>query len=198
MHQAYSAATITGIKNVALASMDALQNYFFWTWKIGNSTQLGTSSCPMWHYKLGMQQGWIPRGKFMVLFQIITPPISFRIVDPREATGFCTSLLQSSQPFDGIYPSTATGGVSYISIYSLYGFLYTIVQAGAGTLDPVLSASHTFPPETIYPSFSGASLPTYTPTGPLKTLPAPTFTSAPTASVGSGWNNPGDNLPAYV
>jgi hypothetical protein len=76
-----------------------------------------------------------------------------------------------------------------------------IVQAGAGTLDPVLSASHTFPPATIYPSFSGtdiALLPTYTPTGPLKTLPAPTFTAAPTASVGSGWSNSGDNLPAYV
>lgn len=42
--------------------MDALQDFFFWTWKIGNSTTLGTSSCPMWHYKLGLQQGWIPKG----------------------------------------------------------------------------------------------------------------------------------------
>jgi hypothetical protein len=46
--------------------MDALQNFFFWTWKIGNSTQLGTSSSPMWHYQLGLQQGWIPKGEILL------------------------------------------------------------------------------------------------------------------------------------
>ncbi|CAA7262821.1 unnamed protein product [Cyclocybe aegerita] len=161
---AYTPERIAGLKKVALASMDALQNFFFWTWKIGNSTTLGTSSCPMWHYRLGLQQGWIPK-------------------DPREAIGHCAQVLSSSQIFDGKYPSTATGGV------------------GAGTLDPVQSASHTFPPPTISPSFTGtlvAMLPTYTPTGTLKTLFAPTFTAAPSAVVGTGWNNPADNQPAYV
>jgi glucan 1,3-beta-glucosidase len=160
----YTPATIASLKNVALASMDALQNFFFWTWKIGNSTQLSTSSCPMWHYQLGLQQGWIPK-------------------DPREAVGHCARILTSTQIFDGNYPSSATGGV------------------GAGTLDPVQSASHTFPPPTISPSFSGTQislLPTYTPTGSLKTLFAPTFTAAPTATVGTGWNNANDNAPAYV
>ena len=42
--------------------MDALQNFFFWTWKVGNSTRLGTSSSPQWHYRLGLRQGWIPKG----------------------------------------------------------------------------------------------------------------------------------------
>ncbi|KAJ3511582.1 hypothetical protein NLJ89_g4016 [Agrocybe chaxingu] len=161
---AYTPERIASLKKVALASMDALQNFFFWTWKIGNSTTLGTSSCPMWHYRLGLQQGWIPK-------------------DPREAIGHCAQVLSSSQIFDGKYPSTATGGV------------------GAGTLDPVQSASHTFPPPTISPSFTGtqvAMLPTYTPTGTLKTLFAPTFTAAPSAVVGTGWNNPADNQPAYV
>ncbi|KAF8157928.1 glycoside hydrolase family 5 protein [Crassisporium funariophilum] len=166
----YSPATIASLKNVALASMDALQNFFFWTWKIGNATQLGgTSSCPMWHYKLGLQQGWIPK-------------------DPREAIGHCAKILSSSQLFDGKYPSSATGGVS-------------VPQLSPGTLDPVQSASHTFPPPTISPTFSGtqlALLPTYTPTGTLKTLFAPTFTAAPSAVVGNGWNNPADNQPAYV
>ena len=41
-------------------------------------------------------------------------------------------------------------------------------------------------------------MPTYTPTGALKTLPGPTFTAAPGISVGTGWNNPADNQPAYV
>ncbi|KAF8182287.1 exo-beta-1,3-glucanase [Pholiota molesta] len=161
---AYSSATVASLQSVTLASMDALQNFFFWTWKIGNSTVLGTSSCPMWHYQLGLQQGWIPK-------------------DPRDAIGHCAKVLGSSQAFDGTYPATATGG------------------AGAGTIDSVQSASHTFPPATISPSFSGtalALLPTYTPTGSLKSLFAPTFTAAPSATVGTGWNNAADNQPAYV
>ncbi|KIM40964.1 glycoside hydrolase family 5 protein [Hebeloma cylindrosporum] len=90
---AYTPATVASLRNVTLASMDALQNFFFWTWKIGNSTQLSTSSCPMWHYKLGLQQGWIPK-------------------DPRDAVGHCARILSSTQVFDGNYPSSATGGVS--------------------------------------------------------------------------------------
>ncbi|KAJ2917012.1 hypothetical protein MD484_g3422, partial [Candolleomyces efflorescens] len=160
----WDSTVINGLKQVTLASMDALQNFFFWTWRIGNSTTLGTSSSPMWHYQLGLERGWIPK-------------------DPREAIGHCAQVLGSSQIFDGNFPATATGG------------------AGAGTLNPTASASHPFPPATISPSFSGTQiglLPTYTPTGSLKTLPAPTFAAAPSASVGSGWNNAGDNEPAYV
>ncbi|EKM79666.1 hypothetical protein AGABI1DRAFT_114151 [Agaricus bisporus var. burnettii JB137-S8] len=160
----YSSQTIATLKQVSLASMDALQNFFFWTWKIGNSSVLGTSSSPMWHYKLGLEQGWIPR-------------------DPREAIGHCASVLKSSQIFDGNYPVTATGGV------------------GAGTVNPSQASSHAFPPPTIGPSFSGtqiALLPTYTPTGSLKTLPAPSFTAAPSAKVGTGWDNPSDSSLAFV
>jgi len=43
-----------------------------------------------------------------------------------------------------------------------------------------------------------ALLPRYTPTGTLKTLFAPTFTAAPSAVVGTGWNNPLDKELAYV
>lgn len=53
--------------DVTMASMDALQNYFFWTWKIGNSSVLNTSTSPMWHYQLGLQQGWVPKGFHCVL-----------------------------------------------------------------------------------------------------------------------------------
>ncbi|KAF9451864.1 glycoside hydrolase family 5 protein [Macrolepiota fuliginosa MF-IS2] len=160
----YTSETIAVLKQVTLASMDALQNFFFWTWKIGNSTVLGTSSSPMWHYQLGLQQGWIPK-------------------DPREATGHCASVLGSSQIFDGNYPATATGGAS------------------AGTINPTQVASHVFPPVTLGPSFSASQislLPTYTPTGSLKTLPAPTFTAAPSVDVGDGWKNPSDSDKAYV
>ncbi|KAF8228078.1 glycoside hydrolase [Tricholoma matsutake] len=160
----YNATLIAALKQVTLASMDALQNFFFWTWKIGNSTVLGTSSSPLWHYKLGLQQGWIPQ-------------------DPREAVGHCASVLGSSQLFDGTYAHTATGG------------------PGAGTINPVQRSSHTFPPSTLSPSFSGAQmtlLPTYTATGKIKSLFAPTFTAAPSAVVGDGWNNKADSALAFV
>ncbi|KAF4577297.1 hypothetical protein EYR36_005284 [Pleurotus pulmonarius] len=158
----YDQATIDNLKKVTLASMDALQNFFFWTWKIGNSTNLQTSSSPLWHYKLGLQRGWIPK-------------------DPREAAGHCASVLQSSDVFDGRHPATATGG------------------AGAGTLSA--NQARAFPPATLSPSFSGTQmtlLPTYTPTGTVKTLFAPTFTLAPSATVGTGWTNVKDQGLAYV
>ncbi|KAJ7740225.1 exo-beta-1,3-glucanase [Mycena maculata] len=159
----YNATLIASLKQVTLASMDALQNFFFWTWKIGNSTVLGTSSSPLWHYQLGLEKGWIPQ-------------------DPREAIGHCASVLGSSQIFDGTLPASATG-------------------AGPTAVDASQTALHSFPPTTLSPSFSGTVvglLPTYTATGKVTTLFAPTFTAAPTAAVGNGWNNSADTALAYV
>ena len=51
------------------------------------------------------------------------------------------------------------------------------------------------------PSFTGtqiALLPTYTPTGTVHSLFGPTFTAAPSAVVGTGWNNTADTQLAYV
>ncbi|KAJ7711488.1 exo-beta-1,3-glucanase [Mycena metata] len=159
----YNATLTATLKQVTLATMDALQNFFFWTWKIGNSTVLGTSSSPLWHYQLGLEKGWIPK-------------------DPREAIGHCASVLGSSQIFDGTLPASATG-------------------AGPTSIDAAQTSLHTFPPTTLSPSYSGTQvglLPTYTATGKVKTLPAPTFSAAPTAAVGNGWNNSADTALAYV
>ncbi|KAJ7845429.1 exo-beta-1,3-glucanase [Mycena olivaceomarginata] len=159
----YNATMVASLKQVTLATMDALQNFFFWTWKIGNSTVLGTSSNPLWHYQLGLERGWIPK-------------------DPREAIGHCASVLGSSQIFDGTLPASATG-------------------AGPTAVDAAQTSLHTFPPTALLPSITGtqmALLPTYTATGKVTTLFAPTFTSAPTAAVGSGWNNSADTALAYV
>ncbi|EDR10975.1 glycoside hydrolase family 5 protein, partial [Laccaria bicolor S238N-H82] len=60
----------TAINTFALASMDALQDYFFWTWKIGNSSVSGTVETPAWSYQLGLENGWMPK-------------------DPRQAIGAC-------------------------------------------------------------------------------------------------------------
>lgn len=149
------------LRQITLATMDALQNYFYWTWKIGDSTVLGTSSCPMWHYRLGLERGWIPK-------------------DPREAAGHCAAQLGVVEPFSGEHPVTATGGTG----------------AGAQV------ATVAFPPAALLPSAVDAAavalLPTYTPTGTLITLAAPTFTGAPSVDAGNGWNNPVDNSLAYV
>lgn len=98
--------------------MDALQNFFFWTWKIGNSTVLGTSSSPLWHYKLGLQQGWIPQGANngrSFNHVCVSEP---QLTDPREAIGHCAAVLGSAQVFDGTYAHTATGGVRSLDKFS--------------------------------------------------------------------------------
>ncbi|ESK94242.1 glycoside hydrolase family 5 protein [Moniliophthora roreri MCA 2997] len=74
------------IKDFAMASMDGLQNYFFWTWKIGNSTDTGKVESPAWSYQLGLENGWMPK-------------------DPREADGFCGNTA----PFTG---AIQTGGAN--------------------------------------------------------------------------------------
>ncbi|KAF8132038.1 glycoside hydrolase family 5 protein [Boletus edulis] len=80
-----------GLMEFTLASMDALQNWFYWTWKVGNSSTTNTVEAPLWSYQLGLQGGWIP-------------------TDPRTALGTCAALGVSPQPFNGQYASWQTGG----------------------------------------------------------------------------------------
>lgn len=84
-----------GLSMYCQSSMDALQNWFFWTWKIGNSTELGYAPSPFWHYQLGLKEGWIPK-------------------DPRTAGGYCERVMNvggnqvsvSSRPFHPLDPKT--------------------------------------------------------------------------------------------
>jgi hypothetical protein len=79
------------MKEFILASMDALQNWFFWTWRIGESLETGAVRAPFWAYKLGLENGWIP-------------------TDPREAVGQCLALGQPmANPFNGVYQPWQTG-----------------------------------------------------------------------------------------
>ncbi|KAF9449262.1 glycoside hydrolase family 5 protein [Macrolepiota fuliginosa MF-IS2] len=80
-----------GLKQFAMGSMDALGDWFFWTWKIGNSTA-GHVESPLWSYSLGLEGGWIPQ-------------------DPREASGTCAALGIDGQDFDGAFQPWQTGGV---------------------------------------------------------------------------------------
>ncbi|KAF5374698.1 hypothetical protein D9615_008928 [Tricholomella constricta] len=86
----WSAATKAGLLKFAQASMDALGDFYFWTWKIGNSTA-GIVETPLWSYQLGLQNGWMPK-------------------DPRTSLGTCASLGVSGPIFDGNFQSWQTGG----------------------------------------------------------------------------------------
>ncbi|GJE83932.1 glycoside hydrolase family 5 protein [Phanerochaete sordida] len=136
-----------GIKSFVMASMDAMHmpGYFFWTWKIGNTTDTGIESSPMWSYQLGLQNGWMP-------------------LDPRDAVGTCDTLgVQFNQPFPGDYPSWQTGGSGAGSIFpnataSIEAYPPTLSNAGGAnpTLLPQytdVSANPTLAPAT----YSGAT-----------------------------------------
>ncbi|CAE6430534.1 unnamed protein product [Rhizoctonia solani] len=97
----WSQATKNALKAFALSSMDATQNSFFWTWKIGKSTTWGTIASPLWSYKLGLEGGWMP-------------------ADPRESNGKCGN----SSPWDGPLPATKTGGGGVGSIDAAYQAQY--------------------------------------------------------------------------
>ncbi|KAG9080028.1 hypothetical protein FRC06_007158, partial [Ceratobasidium sp. 370] len=77
------------LKQLALSHMDATQNHFFWTWKIGASDRTGKVNAPLWSYSLGVKGGWLP-------------------LDPREATGVC----KNTNPRSGPLKPTQTSYVS--------------------------------------------------------------------------------------
>jgi glucan 1,3-beta-glucosidase len=58
--------------------------------KVGNSAA-GKVEAPLWSYKLGLENGWVP-------------------TDPRTAAGKCISLGIGLNPFNGVYLPWQTGG----------------------------------------------------------------------------------------
>ncbi|KIY71672.1 glycoside hydrolase family 5 protein [Cylindrobasidium torrendii FP15055 ss-10] len=77
-----------GVKAYGQAQMDALQDYFFWTWRIGERLDTGVVGSPLWSYKAGLEGGWISQ-------------------DPRENVGKCGTGVAR---FDGDYQPYMTGG----------------------------------------------------------------------------------------
>ncbi|KAI0337316.1 glycoside hydrolase [Trametopsis cervina] len=122
-----------GIKQFVMASMDAMHmpGYFFWTWKIGNSTDTGIESSPMWSYQLGLQNGWMP-------------------TDPRDAVGTCTTLnVPFAVNFTGPFPSWQTGG-------SGAGSIDPAATATIEEYPPTLSNANNANP-TLLPVYTAAS-----------------------------------------
>jgi aryl-phospho-beta-D-glucosidase BglC (GH1 family) len=158
----WDASTIAGLKSLGEASMDALGNSFFWTWKIGVSGITGKIGSPMWSYQLAIEGGWA-------------------LTDPRTSAGTCNSLgTGPGMNYTGPFLPNEVGGSTTVTVPSLDTFVW--------------------PPDSIggYTSAAeAAELPRYTPTGPIPTLPIPTFTASgstptETANLGNGWNNASD------
>ncbi|TFK68459.1 glycoside hydrolase [Pluteus cervinus] len=136
----WSEGTKAGLLQFALASMDALGDTFFWTWKIGNSTA-GIVESPLWSYQLGLQGGWMP-------------------TDPRTSVGTCASLGVSGPIFDGQYESWQTGGAGagQLAAAATDSFPWpppSISNAGAPSLLPSYTPTApipTLPPISLTPT----------------------------------------------
>ncbi|KAJ7639059.1 glycoside hydrolase family 5 protein [Roridomyces roridus] len=161
-YQNYNDTMKGALLNYVQATMDAQQDWFFWTWKIGPN-MAGVIGSPLWSYQLGLQEGWIP-------------------ADPRTAVGNCEANGLTPVPFNGTYAPWATGEAT-------------------STIAASSTSSFPWPPPTISNADVPVSLmPTYTSTADIITMPAATFTSAPssvTASV-DGWFDPQDTTPGVT
>ncbi|KIY69876.1 glycoside hydrolase family 5 protein [Cylindrobasidium torrendii FP15055 ss-10] len=160
----YTDDDLKAIKNVALASMDALQNWFFWTWKIGESSVLKTSSSPLWNYKLGREHGWIPK-------------------DPREAAGFCAGILKADEMnlFDGKFPASATGSASgVVSPTQMSSWAFP-----PASMAPSFTAMSVLPTYTATGTFVALGVPTFA--GAPPTAKGASAGPTPTVQAGSGW-----------
>ncbi|KAF6749462.1 exo-beta-1,3-glucanase [Ephemerocybe angulata] len=112
-YQNYDAQMKASIKSFALSSMDALQNYFFWTWKIGPSAVSGKVETPAWSYQLGLQEGYMP-------------------ADPREAAGACGN----TNPWQPPLQPWMTGGAGAGDIPQTFLASYTWPPTSLTTVGP--------------------------------------------------------------
>lgn len=134
--QSYNESMKAGLMNIALASFDAFQDWFFWTWKIGES-QTGEIGTPLWSYQLGLRNGWLPK-------------------DPRVAQGKCLSLGTAQDPFNGTFLPWQTGTPSSIPASSSQSFPWpppsiTLAQVPISLMPTYTdtAAIITLPPETF-------------------------------------------------
>jgi len=82
------------LKTLFLTQTDALNDWFYWTWKIGPSATSGAIEAPWWSYQLGLQQGWIP-------------------ADPRSGKGSCASMaVPQGVPRTAVLSPQQTGGAT--------------------------------------------------------------------------------------
>jgi aryl-phospho-beta-D-glucosidase BglC (GH1 family) len=140
----WSAATKAGLQKFAEASMDALGDWFFWTWKVGNSTA-GMVESPLWSYQLGFRNGWMPK-------------------DPRSAIGTCASLGVDGPMFDGAFLPWQTGGAGAGTIAPTATASFPWPPATISNVDAAVSLLPSYTPTATVvslppPTFSASATP---------------------------------------
>ncbi|KAK7053529.1 glycoside hydrolase family 5 protein [Favolaschia claudopus] len=154
----WNAETKLGVMQFAVASMDALGDYFFWTWKIGKAAD-GIVRSPLWSYQLGLENGWMPR-------------------DPRTAIGKCASIGIRGNQFNGKFKAWQTGGAGA-------GTIAPSVRSEFAW--PPATLSRIGAPMSLLPTYTATgSVPTLayvTPTPRADTSSTPT----PTVTMPNGW-----------
>ncbi|KAJ7466517.1 glycoside hydrolase family 5 protein [Mycena latifolia] len=168
----WNATVKAGVQHFALASMDAMQDWFFWTWKIAPAAD-GVVRSPLWSYQLGLEGGWMP-------------------TDPRTSVGQCAALNVTGPQFDGTFSAWQTGGAGA-------GTIAPSAVAAFGQWPPA-TISHVDAPATLLPVYTPTgSIPTLTwatpaatPTGSASAAASRAAQVTPTASVGDGWFDAAD------
>ncbi|KAI0060559.1 glycoside hydrolase family 5 protein, partial [Artomyces pyxidatus] len=178
--QNWNATFKAGLMDYALASMDATQNWWFWTWKIGNSSTSGSVEAPLWSYQLGLQNGWMP-------------------TDPRKAVGKCAQLGAKQAPFAGTYSAWQTGGAGAGTIAATA--VSSFGQWPPATLSGVTGIPYSYLP-TYTPTAAVSTLPPPTLTPAVKEgdgwFDAKDTASAMTAIAGCSYGNAWDSSGAVT
>ncbi|KAJ7075507.1 glycoside hydrolase [Mycena belliarum] len=164
----WDASTKAGVRAFALASMDAMRDWFFWTWKIGAAAD-GVVRSPLWSYKLGLAGGWMP-------------------TDPRVSIGKCAAIGVRGRSFEGPFSAWQTGGAGA-------GTIAAAATAEFGQWPPATISHVDAADRTAVPTYTATgAVPTLTYLTPATSGggaggAGPTVT----ASIGSGWANAGDS-----
>lgn len=105
--------------------MDATQNWFFWTWHIGNTTLTNQPANPFWCYKCGLEAGYIP-------------------TDPRNFAGTCQRVAPDAESVEFVsIPASAIGqGSGTVAAAELASYAWPPEIEPAGDL-PVYTATGT-------------------------------------------------------
>ncbi|WVW84155.1 hypothetical protein I302_106184 [Kwoniella bestiolae CBS 10118] len=147
----WNQSTIDALNHFVRGSMDAFQDYFFWTWKIGNSTGSIPQPNPFWNYQLGLEHGWIPK-------------------DPRTAIGTCEGDGIASNPFSSFSNPAVTGGAGAGMISGAQSSSYpwppvSLTNIAASEMDAIYQYTQTADPITM-------PAPTFTSPGSSATIDA--------------------------
>lgn len=168
----YSDEMKQGLRTFALTSMESLRDFFFWTWKIGDSLRTGKPTSPMWSYSLGLENGWMP-----------TNPLA-------QSPGACAAAAASQ--------STSVPSATWGSAFQLYqtGNAASYAPETSQYPWPPASLVSANTPVSALPSYTATKAITPVPVPTISvTATVVGVTAAPTFA---GWFNSADSSPFYT